>query len=128
MNPNFEQEVRYRILKILSTEPHISQREMARRMGISLGKTNYVLSVLAEKGIIKIKRLKNAHQKIPYVYHLTSRGLEQKAKITARFLKRRLSEYEEIKSQIKEIASEAEKDGSIELLSDDTLKRLSSTH
>ena len=127
MNPNFEQEVRYRILKILSTEPHISQREMSRRMGISLGKTNYVLSVLAEKGIIKIKRLKNAHQKIPYVY-LTPRGLEQKAKITARFLKRKLSEYEEIKSQIKEIASEAEKDGSIDLLSDDTLKRLSSTH
>ena len=101
---------------------------MSRRMGISLGKTNYVLSVLAEKGIIKIKRLKNAHQKIPYVYHLTPRGLEQKARITARFLKRKLSEYEEIKSQIKEIASEAEKDGSIDLLSEDTLKRLSSAH
>ena len=128
MNPNFEQEARYRILKILATEPHISQREMSRRMGISLGKTNYVLSVLAEKGIIKMKRLKNAHQKIPYVYQLTPRGLEQKARITARFLKRKLSEYEEIKSQIKEIASEAEKDGSIDLLSDDTLKRLSSTH
>ena len=128
MNPNFEQEARYRILKILATEPHISQREMSRRMGISLGKTNYVLSVLAEKGIIKIKRLKNAHQKIPYVYQLTPRGLEQKARITARFLKRKLAEYEEIKSQIKEIASEAEKDGSIDLLSDDTLKRLSSTH
>ena len=62
------------------------------------------------------------------VYHLTPSGLEQKARITARFLKRKLSEYEEIKSQIKEIASEAEKDGSIDLLSDDTLKRLSSTH
>ena len=110
MNPNFEQEVRYRILKILSTEPHISQREMARRMGISLGKTNYVLSVLAEKGIIKIKRLKNAHQKIPYVYHLTPRGLEQKAKITARFLKRKLSEYEEIKTQLKEIGEDLEQD------------------
>ena len=83
---------------------------------------------LAEKGIIKMKRLKNAHQKIPYVYHLTPRGLEQKARITARFLKRKLSEYEEIKSQINEIASEAEKDGSMDLLSDDTLKRLSSTH
>jgi len=110
MNPNFEQEVRYRILKILSTEPHISQREMSRRMGISLGKTNYVLSVLAEKGIIKIKRLKNAHQKIPYVYHLTPRGLEQKAKITARFLKRKLSEYEEIKTQLKEIGEDLEQD------------------
>jgi len=68
------------------------------------------------------------HQKIPYVYHLMPRGLEQKARITARFLKRKLSEYEEIKSQINEIASEAEKDGSMDLLSDDTLKRLSSTH
>ena len=122
MNEIFEQEIRYRILKILTAEPHISQREMSRRMGISLGKTNFVLAELAEKGIIKMKRLKNAHQKIPYVYHLTPRGLEQKAKITARFLKRKLAEYEEIKQQIKEIATEAEKDGSIDLLNDDTLK------
>ena len=66
----------------------------------------YVLSELAEKGIMKMKRFKNAPQKIPYSYILTPRGIEQKAKITTRFLKQKMTEYEEIKRQIKEIAEE----------------------
>ena len=106
MNESFEQEIRYKILKLLAGESHLSQRAMAVKMGISLGKTNYVLSELAEKGIIKMKRLKNAPQKIPYAYILTPRGLEQKAKITARFLKQKMAEYEKIKHQIKEITEE----------------------
>ena len=54
MNHNFEQEIRYKLLKLLSSESNLSQREMAKRMGISLGKTNYVITELANKGIIKI--------------------------------------------------------------------------
>ena len=69
-------------------------------MGVSLGKTNYVLTELANKGIIKI----------PYTYMLTSHGLEEKARITTNFLKRKLAEYKEIKTQIKEITKEAQKD------------------
>jgi len=58
MNYLYEQEIRYKLLKLLTTEAKLSQREMARRMGLSLGKTNYVLTELANKGIIKIKRFK----------------------------------------------------------------------
>jgi len=116
MKKIFEQEIRYKILKLLSAQPNLSQRAIAARVGISLGKTNYVLSELAEKGIIKMKRQKNAPQKIPYSYILTPRGLEQKPKITARFLKQKLTECEQIKIQIKEITQElknAHDDGSV---------------
>ena len=128
MNHHYEQEIRYKILKILANDPSLSQREMAGRMGISLGKTNYVLTELADKGIIKIKRFKSARNKIPYTYMLTSHGLEEKARITSNFLKRKLAEYKEIKRLIKEIAKEAEKDESIDLLSNGTLKQLIRIH
>ena len=124
MNNLYEQEIRYKILKLLTSEANLSQREMAKRMGISLGKTNYVLTELASKGIIKIKRFKSAVNKIPYTYMLTPDGLEEKAKITLAFLKRKLSEYEEIKRQIKEIAKEVEKDETIDIPVTDKLKAL----
>ena len=119
MNNFNEQEIHYRLLKILAEEPRTSQREMARRTGISLGKTNCVLTELANERIIKIKVFKNAKYKTPYTYMLTFEGLEEKAKITRIFLKRKLFEYEEIKRQIKEIAIEAEKDNCIDLLNTD---------
>jgi len=124
MNHLYEQEIRYKLLKLLALESNLSQREMAKRMGISLGKTNYVLTELANKGIIKIKRFKSAVNKIPYTYMLTPEGLEEKAKITLSFLKRKLAEYEEIRRQIKEIANEAENDETINLSGSATLKAL----
>jgi len=124
MNHLYEQEIRYKLLKLLVLESNFSQREMAKRMGISLGKTNYVLTELANKGIIKIKRFKSAVNKIPYTYILTPEGLEEKAKITLSFLKRKLAEYEEIKSQIEEITNEAENDEIINLSNSATLKAL----
>jgi len=127
MNNSNEQEIHYRLLKILAEEPRTSQREMARRTGISLGKTNCVLTELANKGIIKIKGSKSARYKIPYTYMLTPEGIEEKVEITLIFLKRKLSEYEEIKRQIKEIASEAEKDNRIDFSLTDALKALVKT-
>ncbi|MFH2011576.1 MAG: MarR family EPS-associated transcriptional regulator [Pseudomonadota bacterium] len=111
MNHNYEQEIRYRLLKVLSQDPQISQREMAKRMGISLGKVNYCVSNLASKGWIKINRFKSAKDKISYTYILTPKGLEEKGKITLRFLKSKLLEYEEIKKQIRELHCEVEEDG-----------------
>ena len=122
MNHQYEQEIHYKLLKLLAAESNLSQREMAKRMGISLGKTNYVLTELANKGIIKIKRFKSAVNKIPYTYMLTPHGLEEKARITLAFLKRKLTEYEEIKRQIKEIAKDVEIYETIDILSDGTLK------
>ncbi len=105
-----EQEIRYRLLKILAEEPRLGQREMAKIMGISLGKVNYCVSELAAKGWIKITRLKSARKKIPYIYMLTPKGLEEKGKLTVRFLKRKLSEYEEIKKQILELHNEVQQE------------------
>jgi len=124
MNNLYEQEIRYKILKLLSVHPNLSQRDMAKRMSISLGKTNYVLTELANKGIIKIKRFKSAPSKVPYSYMLTPHGLEEKTKTTLKFLKRKLAEYEEIKHQIQEIKKEVEKDESIDFLGDGTLDQL----
>ena len=80
-------------------------------MGISLGKVNYCVSELASKGWIKITRFKSAKKKIPYTYMLTPKGLEEKGRLTLTFLKRKLSEYEEIKKQIRELHYEVEEDG-----------------
>ena len=124
MNDLCEHEIRYKLLKILADEPHLSQRELSRRTGISLGKTNYVLAELAQKGVIAMKRLANAPQGIPYMYMLTPRGLEHKARITANFLKRKLLEYETIKAQIKEIASDLQSDPIADAMAPDTLQAL----
>jgi len=124
MNHLYEQEIRYKLLKLLSTNANLSQREMAKRTGISLGKTNYVLTELANKGIIKIKRFKSAPRKVSYSYMLTPHGLEEKTKTTLKFLKRKLAEYEEIKHQIKEITKEVEKDESIDFADTATVEQL----
>ena len=111
MNHNYEQEIRYRLLKVLSQDPNLGQRDMAKTMGISLGKVNYCVSELASKGWIKITRFKSAKKKIPYTYMLTPKGLEEKGQLTLRFLKRKLSEYDEIKKQIRELHCEAQEEG-----------------
>jgi EPS-associated MarR family transcriptional regulator len=101
-------EINYRILKLLSAQPKLSQRTLAEKLGISLGRTNYILSELIERGIIKMKRLQSAPQKISYAYLLTPQGLKEKAKITSHFLKQKQKEYEQIKEQIQEITEELE--------------------
>ena len=105
MNDRYEQEIRLRLLKILDLESNIGQRDMARRMGISLGKVNYCISELTKKGLIKIKRYKSARKKVPYTYIITPRGLKEKARLTVCFLRGKISEYKEIKCQIRDLVS-----------------------
>jgi len=80
-------------------------------MGISLGKLNYCLSKLVEKGLIKINRFKASENKLRHLYQLTSSGLEAKANLTVSFLTRKIAEYDEIKRQIQELTREAEAAG-----------------
>ena len=124
MNSDYDQEVRYRLLKVLSENPHLSQREMARKMGISLGKVNYCLAELARKGLIKINRFKDSQNKLRYLYILTPRGLEDKAGLTISFLKRKMAEYSAIKRQIKDLAREVESEGLGQTFQDDTLDEI----
>ena len=81
------EEVRYRLLKLLEPNPRLSQREVARELGISVGKVNYCLKALVDKGWIKAANFKNSQNKTAYMYLLTRRGFEEKARVTATFLK-----------------------------------------
>ena len=121
MNNAFNQEVRYRMLKLLRQDAHLSQREMADNMGVSLGKVNYCLSELSRKGFIKINHFKESKNKFKYLYELTPQGLEAKDSLTISFLKQKMSECNDIKMQIKELTHEVEEEKLVDVSQDDTL-------
>jgi EPS-associated MarR family transcriptional regulator len=108
MNKPYEQEIDYRLFKIIGRDGNLTQRKIAETMGISLGKVNYCLSELRKKGFIKVKRFAESKTKIRYIYLLTPRGLEEKAKSTLSFLKQKLAEYDEIGQQIIDLRREIE--------------------
>lgn len=99
-------EYRYKILKALEADPGISQRELARSLGISLGKTNYCLQALGDVGFIKVRNLKNSTNRRRYAYILTPQGIEEKLAVTARFLKCKQLEYDELQEEIDRIMNE----------------------
>lgn len=102
-------EYRYKILKRLEADPEISQRELAGELGISLGRVNYCVQALIEKGLVKAKNFRNSKNKKGYAYLLTPRGIEEKAKITIQFLKIKLAEHEALTKEIKGLREEAGK-------------------
>lgn len=101
-------EYRYKILKKLEAEPEVSQRELARELGISLGKVNFCLNALIEKGLVKANNFRQSKNKKGYIYLLTPSGVEEKAKITVQFLKYKLAEYEAIKTEIQQLQNDIE--------------------
>ena len=100
------QETHLRVLRQIEANPSITQRELAQLLGVSLGKVNYCLKALIDRGWIKVNNFKNSHNKASYAYLLTPSGIEEKAKITVRFLKQRIQDYEQIKREIAELESE----------------------
>ena len=100
-------ELKYHLLKLLENDPHMSQRAISREMNISLGKVNYCMKALVDKGIIKAKNFVKNKNKTAYAYYLTPKGVEEKAKVTFHFLQSKLNEYEQLKSEIEEIRQEA---------------------
>ena len=103
-------EYRYRILKILESNPGASQRDIARDLGVSLGRVNFCLQALVEKGLIKANNFRNSTTKQTYLYLLTPKGIDEKAKVTVRFLKSKLAEYETIKAEVEELRRDATKE------------------
>ncbi len=95
-----DDETHYKILKLLQDDPHISQRALAETLGVSLGKTNYCLKALIGRGLVKARNFRNSNNKAAYAYFLTPVGLEEKARITIRFLKRKMTEYEALEHEI----------------------------
>ena len=100
-------EIAYKLLKLIEAEPHLSQRDIAQKMGVSLGKTNYCLKAFVDKGFIKFQNFYKNKKKSAYIYNLTPKGIEEKAQVTYRFLQRKIEEYENIKVEIKSLKDEA---------------------
>lgn len=103
-------EYHYKILKMVETNPEVSQRELAQQLGISLGKTNFCLNALIEKGMLKASNFRNSKNKKAYMYKLTPKGIEEKAAVTMRFLKRKMQEYETIQSEIEQLRTDIKND------------------
>jgi EPS-associated MarR family transcriptional regulator len=103
-------EVRFKLLKLFEADPKLSQRDVARGLGVSLGKVNYCVNSLVKKGWIKVSNFKNSRNKRAYMYLLTPRGIEEKAGITARFLQRKLQEHAALTAEIEQIRDEAERE------------------
>ena len=85
----------------IQNKPDATQRELASELGFSLGKLNYCLKALQEKGLVKIENFKKNPKKINYIYVLTPKGISEKTRLTLNFMKRKLTEYEELKKEIK---------------------------
>ncbi len=92
----------FNVLRKIKSNPTSSQRELADELGFSLGKLNYCLKNLKEKGLVKIKNFKKNPNKIGYVYILTPKGVSERTKLTLNFMKRKMKEYDELKSEIED--------------------------
>ena len=101
------QEAHFRVLRLLEGNPQMNQRDLAAAAGVSLGKTNYCINALLEKGLIKVQNFKSNKRKLSYAYLLTPAGIAEKAALTQRFLTRKVEEYEALKAEIDQLKQEA---------------------
>jgi EPS-associated MarR family transcriptional regulator len=96
------------MLRELSRESTLSQRDLSKKLGLSLGKVNYVLNSLIDKGMVKAKRFKNSRNKLGYIYILTPKGIKTRTELTYYFLKRKIEEYNSLKLEIEQLKKETE--------------------
>lgn len=101
-----DEAISYDLLKTLEKTPSLSQRDLANRLGISLGKVNYCLKALIDKGCVKVNSFRNSNNKKAYLYLLTPHGIEEKARITVEFLQIKMAEYEALKIEVEELNRE----------------------
>lgn len=100
-------EVRFRVMRALEQDPKMSQRDLARDLGVSLGGVNYCLKALINRGSIKVENFRASDNKMRYAYILTPEGMAEKGHLTARFLKRKMREYEALRAEIEALKNEA---------------------
>ena len=101
-----QSDTEYIILKILKDNPKMTQRQMAKELGLSLGKTNYVVRALVDKGWVKLTNFKRSDNKIGYIYLLTPEGVSEKSVLAQNFLKRKSEEYNKLKIEIEMLKNE----------------------
>jgi len=100
-----------KLLNHIHENPESTQRILVKELDFSLGKINYLIKALTEKGIIKLKSFKSSHKKAGYLYYLTPKGIKKKAEITRRFLEQRLEEYDNLQEEIKTLKMRLETTG-----------------
>lgn len=105
-NNIFDSEKTLHVLKVLEANPKVSQRHLAQKLEVSLGKMNFLLNALIEKGIIEAKNFKNAKSKLAYMYLLTPHGIKIKFELTHKFFTWKLQEYERLKKEIADFQKE----------------------
>ena len=104
-----QEEMHFKVMRLLEANPDLTQRELAKELGLSVGSINYCLKALMDKGLVKMKNFATSKNKFGYVYVLTPTGLVEKAAITHQFLQRKMDEYETLKAEIETLKSEVKK-------------------
>jgi EPS-associated MarR family transcriptional regulator len=106
-----QEDTYFRVMRILQENPDLTQRELAEKLGISVGGLNYCLKALMERGLVKMKNFATSKNKFGYIYVITPSGMAKKAAITHMFLQRKMDEYDALKAEIEALRSEVEKPG-----------------
>jgi EPS-associated MarR family transcriptional regulator len=102
-------EIRYKLLSLIQENPHYSQRELAEKVGVSVGKVNYCIKALVDVGYVKLNNFKSAEKKSGYMYFLTPKGMKEKLSVTLRFLEFKQQQYDEIKKEINILKSQVDR-------------------
>jgi EPS-associated MarR family transcriptional regulator len=100
---NLKEDIHFRILHIIEENPEISQRDLSKKLGISLGRINFIIKALVEIGHIKLKNFEKNPNKLRYIYLLTPKGVSEKTNLTSHFLKRKINEFELLKKEIQSL-------------------------
>jgi EPS-associated MarR family transcriptional regulator len=103
-----QEDTYFRVMQILQENPDLTQRELAEKLGVSVGGLNYCLKALIDKGWVKMQNFQNSKNKFKYVYLLTPQGIAEKVALTTRFLGRKMQEYETLKAQIDSLRKEVD--------------------
>lgn len=110
-----QEDVRFRVLRLLHENPELSQRDLARAVGISNGSAHYLLAALVDKGLIKIGNFTAAQDKRRYAYVLTRQGITERARLTRRFMLRKMAEYEALKAEIEAVRADLSEEDLVEI-------------
>lgn len=103
MSEQLQEEAHLKVLRLLEANPKLSQRELAEALGVSVGKANYCIRALLDRGLLKMQNFRNSRNKMAYMYLLTPAGLTAKTELSARFLKIKMAEYEALRNEIAQL-------------------------
>ncbi len=106
LRSQLQEDTYYRVLRLLEVNPDLTQREIAKELGLSTGGINYCLRALIDKGWVKVQNFSESKNKFGYIYVLTPVGVSQKIALTGKFLQRKMNEYDALRSEIKRLSNE----------------------